>query len=331
MTTLSTELSPRLLEALGRLRVDRGGATVTVEDETIAHESQTRLRQELAGALYRHWHAGIGRRSEERDLRRDHRFEDLLRDATPHRTSKTTAIVKSAILEGPFGRHVLFDVGRVRLQIPEGESPHPLPAIGTRSTLDLPAIRPALSPGFYLVNGSVGGPASGGHLLRVYLHIQESSMAPAVWNAVLAHLEGRQLPYRAKVLAKAADYPRRDAIVLYLAQDAWPVVAGIVHAVRDLPGRGVDHSVLTGYVADGVAYAWEPRDSRLGWDRMSFGQHRTAVIAGAICAGLTDGVDIRTAVSDALMEAGVDPTFPHRNGDTPDGIPELPAAAGSLS
>lgn len=329
MTTLSTELSPRLLDALGRLIIDRDGTRVTVEDETIAHESPTRLRQDLAGALYRHWHAGIGRRSEERDLRRDYRFEDLLRDATPHRRSKTTAVVKSAVLEGPFGRHVLFDVGRVRLQIPECESPHPLPVIGTPATLDLPAIRPALSPGFFLVNGSVGGPASGGHVLRVYLHIEESSMAPAVWNAVLTHLEGRQLPYRAKVLAKAADYPRRDAIVLYLAQDAWQAVAGVVHAVRDLPGRGVDHSVLTGYVAEGVAYAWEPRDSRLGWDRMSFGQHRTAVIAGALCAGLPDGADLYSAVSGALVEAGVDPTYPHRNGDTPDWAPELPAVVGS--
>lgn len=331
MTTTSTELSPRLLEALDRLTIDRDEQRVIVGEEVISHESPIRLRQELAGALYRHWHAGTGPRTGERDLRRDNRFEERLREATPHRTSRTAAVVRSGVLDGPMGRHVLFDVGRVRLQVPEHEGPRPLPAIGTRATLDLPAIRPALSPGFYLVNGSVGGSAPGGHVLRIYLHIDESAMAPAVWRAVLDHLEGQHVPYRAKVLAKAGDYPRRDAIVLYLSQDAWHVVDGVAQAVRGLPGRNPERSVLTAEVADGVAWAWEPRDSRLGWDRMSFGQHRTAVIAAAVVASMMEGIDLPSAVSDALIEAGADPTEPHRNADSPAWAPVAAASERSLS
>jgi HopA1 effector protein family len=318
MTTTITELAPRLRAALDDLHIDRDTHSVTVGDETVMHDTALRLRQELGTALYRHWHSGSGKPTGERDLRRDHRFEDLLREATPHRTSKTPAVVKSALLDSPFGRHVLFDVGRVRVQVAEADGPHPLPAIGTRTMLELPAIRPALSPGFYLVNGSAGGPAGSKHVLRVYLHIDESSAAPAVWHAVLAHLESQGSTYRAKVLAKASGYPRRDAIVLYLSDESWPLVDGVVASVQHLPGRNDEYSVLTSPLAEGIAYAWEPMDARVGWDRMSFGQHRTAVIAGAISAHLFDGVDLHVAVTDALIESNTDATAPHRNSDSPD-------------
>lgn len=327
MTTTVTELSPRLRAALDELHIDPAAHSVTVGDETIAHDSPLRLRQELGGALYRHWHSGAGRLVDDRDLRRDYRFEDLLREATPHRNSKTPAVVKSALLDSPFGRHALFDVGRVRLQIPESEGPNPLPAIGTRTTLDLPAIRPALSPGFYLVNGSAGGPVDAAHLLRVYLHIDESSMAPAVWHAVLVYLEGNGATYRAKVLAKASGYPRRDAIVVYLGKEAWPHVAGVIASVQHLPGRNPEYSVLTVSIAEGVACAWEPQDARIGWDRMSFGQHRTAIIAAAISSHVFDGADLHAAVADALIEGNVDPAAPHRNSESP--VVDLGAGAAS--
>jgi hypothetical protein len=327
MTTTVTELSPRLRAALDALHIEPDTHSVTVGDETVSHDTALRLRQELGGALYRHWHSGAGKPVDDRDLRRDYRFEDLLREATPHRNSKTPAVVKSALLDSPFGRHALFDVGRVRLQIPENEGPNPLPAIGTRTTLDLPAIRPALSPGFYLVNGSAGGPVNGAHLLRVYLHIDESSMAPAVWHAVLAHLEGQGATYRAKVLAKASGYPRRDAIVLYLGEETWTHVSGVVESVQHLPGRNPEYSVLTAPVAEGVSCAWDPKDSRIGWDRMSFGQHRTAIIAAAISGYAFDGGDLHSAVADALIEGNVDPAQPYRNSDSP----TLEVATGATS
>ncbi|MFI6055877.1 T3SS effector HopA1 family protein [Streptomyces violascens] len=303
------------------LRIDHEQGTVTIGDETISYESPLQLRRELSGALYRHWHSGSGARTGPRDLHRDHAFENLLQEATPHHTSRTPAVVKSAPLDSPLGRHVLFDVGRVRLRVPEGDAPCPLPEVGTLTALELPAVRPALSPGFFLVNGSVGGPGNEGHILRLYLHIDEPTMAPTVWHTVLTQLESHSVAYRAKVLAKASGYPRRDAIVLYLSQGSWPAVGGVVEAVRHLPGLRSDYSVLTGPVTNGVAYAWEPRDSRIGWDRMSFGQHRTAAIAGAISAHVFDAADLHTAVAEALIEANADPLVPHRNSDSPDWTP----------
>ncbi|MGY5011938.1 T3SS effector HopA1 family protein [Streptomyces sp. 900105755] len=328
MTTTYTQLPEPLARAVDALLIDAEQPAVTVGDETIAHDRPLQLRQELAGALYRHWHSGASRPSGTRELRRDHAFEELLREATPHRTSKTRAIVRSAPLDSPIGRHVLFDVGRVRIRIPEGEGPLPLPEIGTVTTLELPAMRPTLSPGFFLVNGTVGGPGSEGHILRVYLHVEESSMAPTVWRTVLTHLESEAVPYRAKVLAKASSYPRRDAIVLYLSKDAWPAVDGVIDVVCDLPGLRSDYSALTRPITNGVSFSWDPRDSRIGWDRMSFGQHRTAAIAGGICAHLFDEADLHTAVAEALIEANADPAAPHRNSDSPDWAPSAtPEAA----
>ncbi|MFI6451752.1 T3SS effector HopA1 family protein [Streptosporangium amethystogenes] len=327
MTTAHSGLLDRLEQSLGELGLDYERKYVTVGDETISHEGRTRLRQELGGVLYRHWHSGSVGRPDDRDPHRDYDFEDLLREATPHRTSKTPAVVKSALLDGPLGRHVLFDVGRVRLRVPGDEGPSPLPEIGTRTTLDLPAIRPALSPGFFLVNGSAGGHVSGGHLLRLYLHVDESSMAPAVWRAVLGYLESQGATYRAKVLAKASRYPRRDAIVVYLTEESWHTVSGIVDAVRHLPGLNPDHSFMTCPIAEGVAYGWEPRDLRIGWDRMSLGQHRTTVIAHAITTHLFQGVDLHNAVADAFIEANIDPLAPYRNNDSPDWTPTAAGVA----
>ncbi|GIH72110.1 T3SS effector HopA1 family protein [Sphaerimonospora thailandensis] len=326
MTTVHTGLLDELEQTLGGLRIDHERKSVTVGDETISQDSQTRLGQELGGVLYRHWHSGSGRRPDDRDPRRDYDFEDLLREATPHRTSKTPAIVKSALLDGPFGQHALFDVGRVRLRIPGAEVLSPLPEIGTRTTLDLPSIRPALSPGFFLVDGSAGGHASGKHVLRLYLHVDEASTAPAVWQAVLTYLESQGVTYRAKVLARAGWYPRRDAIVVYLTEESWHTVDGVVDAVRHLPGLNPEHSVMTRPIADGVAFGWEPRDARIGWGRMSLGQHRTAVIAHAVAAHLFQGVDLPTAVADAFIEANVDPRAPYRNNDSPDWAPTTSGA-----
>lgn len=152
-------------------------------------------------------------------------------------------------------------------------------------------------------------------------------MAPTVWRAVIGKLESEQATYRAKALAKASGYPRRDAIVLYLGKESWPVVAGVVGAVRGLPGLNPDYSVLTAPVTNGVAFAWEPKDARIGWDRMSFGQHRTAAIAGAICAHVFDDTDLHTAVTEALIEANADPLAPHRNSDSPNWAPTAPERA----
>jgi len=169
-------------------------------------------------------------------------------------------------------------------------------------------------------------------VLRLYLHVDEASMAPTVWQAVIGHLERHQATYRAKVLAKAASYPRRDAIVVYLSRESWDHAHGVARAVAGLPGVNPGRSLFAaplGDAADGaattgaaaesgtLAYAWDPRDSRIGWNRMSFGQHRTAAVAEAIADHLFQGVALDVALTAAFVSANIDPLSPHRNGDSP--------------
>lgn len=103
--------------------------------------------------------------------------------------------------------------------------------------LQLPAGRPALSPGFFLVEGS-RQPSRRSELLRVYVHLDAAEHAPAVWAAVLSHLEDRALPYQAKVLSDRALYPRRDALVVYLPRESWSGLAPLAAALADSAGIG---------------------------------------------------------------------------------------------
>lgn len=310
----AVRLNDALRAALDDLHIDRDRRTVTVGDHRI-DDSAGRLQARLGTELYRAWHSGAESTGEV-DVRRDLRFEEQLRDATPHRSSRTAATVRSAVIGGQHGQHVLFDVGRVRVQLLASECPDPLPQVGSQTWIDLPAIRPALSPGFFLINGSAGS-GTGADVLRVYLHVDEPAMAATVWHNVTQLLEDAGVPYRAKALAKPTSYPRRDAMVIYLDRPHVGVVPGVVACVRDLPGRGMPTSLLAQSLAGGVSVAWEPKDYKLGWTRMSFGQHRTAVVASAVVQHLDHGAELYTAVADALVEHNVDPLHPFRNCDSP--------------
>ncbi|MGY0056089.1 T3SS effector HopA1 family protein [Streptomyces sp. LZ34] len=198
---------------------------------------------------------------------------------------------------------------------------------GARVVAELPAVRPALSPGFLLVDGVDGRPAAGAdrELLRVYVHLRYPDAAPRVWGALLTQLAARSVPYRAKVLSRPWAYPRRDAIVVYLDADRADVVFPLAAAVRRLPGIGADTSVFARRLLPGVAVAWEPRDARPGWRGQSFGQHRAAAVAEGVVRHAADPERTALAreIADSLHSAAADPAEPARNHSSPG----LPAAA----
>jgi hypothetical protein len=79
-------------------------------------------------------------------------------------------------------------------------------------------------------------------------------------------------------------------------------------------------------IAPGVALAWDPRDTRPGWQRMSFGQHRTAAIADGVLRHIAGAGPLRDTVAAALLDASADPASPARNL----GSPQFPALAGEF-
>jgi HopA1 effector protein family len=318
--TVETEevaLHAELAAHLAELRIDAEEYRVEVGGQTVEAPDPIAFRAQLTTALYEHWHAGTaGREAAPGVQHRDAAFERELTAATPHHGTATPATLHAlpdAVLPDDAGSAVV-EVNRVRVLVPAdlvaGRTP------GDALVLDLPAVRPMLSPGFLLASGSAGG-NRGREVLRLYLHVELPEQAPALWRTALEVLEGHGARYRAKALSRRTSYPRRDAIVLYLPEESQPHLPDLVRALEGAPGLGGATSVLARGIRPGLAMAWEPADDRPGWRRVSFGQHRAMAVTRGILRHMSDGVPLRLAVAEELTAAGVDPLDPARNLDSP--------------
>ncbi|MBV2155830.1 T3SS effector HopA1 family protein [Kitasatospora sp. SUK 42] len=359
-----THLSEQLAAALTDIDLTEYPQAVTVDGHRITADSPRGLRIALGTALYEQWHAGIDRarhdraRAATRLPRRDVEFERRLISATPHSTTLAPARLRTAVPSetgagagaGDAAAEFTVELSGVTVRVPASavRSDGPRPA-DTPVTVELPAVRPAVSPGFLLVDGPYGGPTEGESLRRLYLHVEDPTAAPALWSALLRELAARSLRYRAKVLSRPWSYPRRDAVVLYLPQAHTGELEALAAALRDLPGLGTRTSVFAHALGPGIATADEPGDTRAGWRGRSFGQHRAAAVAegvlrhaaapngpntpdgpdGPNTPDAPDGPDgpdgpdrqggpiasaLAASVARSLRDAAADPTDPSRNG-----------------
>ncbi|MEU9336325.1 T3SS effector HopA1 family protein [Streptomyces sp. NPDC048290] len=324
MGTTTAEAPPRtaLRQALAALTFHPGTTpSVSVGDRRVEGGSPRELRIALGAALYEEWHAGTEHDPARRRLpRRDPGFEARLTAAVPHASTPVAAMLRSP--GQPTGPEAVVEIGRVLVRVPVERVRGAADAgPGDRVALDLPAVRPALSPGFLLVDGPVGSGTRGGNqeLLRLYVHVADPEAAPRVWGALLEVLADSGVPYRAKVLSRPWSYPRRDAVVVYLGAAHTAVTGALTSAARGLPGVGEAVSAFAHRVAPGVAVAWEPQDGRPGWSDKSFGQHRAAAVADGVVQHLTDPAasPLEEAVTEALRNASVVPDEPARNTGSP--------------
>ncbi|MEU7179005.1 MULTISPECIES: T3SS effector HopA1 family protein [Streptomyces] len=306
-------VSRALLDAAGRVQVaaDRSGATVG--GRQIEAETPRELRRLLSDALYHELHAGLTMEEGALPFRlRDAAFEAELAEGVPHRETTARGLVRVAGDQA----HVV-ELGGLLVRVPaervRAEGP-----VSAGSVVDVvnTSMRPGLSPGFFLVEGT--RPHRSADLLRVYLHIAEWSAARPVWQAVLGHLETHRLTYRAKVISSKLLYPRRDALVVYLDERDRHAAADIADVVGGLPGIGEETSVFTHRLRPGVAMAWEPRDSSPGMDSLSFGQHRASVLAKALVETADAPDSLAGVLHGHLVAANIDPADPSRNLNSPD-------------
>ncbi|HEX5540799.1 MAG TPA: T3SS effector HopA1 family protein [Micromonospora sp.] len=304
-------LSP-LGDALRTVQVAEDRTSVLLGEREVTSESPRELRRLLAEAIYEVLHAGQNVEKGSISYRlREEPFEEELAAAVPHR--ETTVRVRwcgesREIAEGR--RAVLVEREGVRVWAAEERLVDPgEPAVGDVVALRVAAQRPALSPGFFLVDSSLMQPQRQ-EVLRVYVHITEWQAAAGVFRRVLNLLEGRGAPYRSKVLSSKALYPRRDALVVYLDRPWWSLATEIADAVDGLPGIGAETSIFAERLAPGVAIACEPDDQRPGMRGLSFGQHRATALATAL---LDSDENVAEAIRTAFETAGIDPERPGRN------------------
>ncbi|MER7580828.1 T3SS effector HopA1 family protein [Kitasatospora sp. NPDC097691] len=316
--TMSSALAPSVRELLAAVDVAPGGCSARVADQELTASTPWDLQHKLAAAFYDTFHAGREPMSggQQRTLR-DPRLEARFAAAMPH--SQTLTRVRP-VGTGPGGARIVEHHG-VRVLLPAAD-PDDAPQAGPTGTgpvvLRLPAARPALSPGYFMADGS-RGTVAGRRLLRVYVHLRTVDAAVEAWHRVLGALEEAGVPFRAKVTSSERLLPRRDALVVYLGTGAWQAARTVAEAVRGLAGVGEEVSLLAEELAPGVAVAWEPEDQRPGRRTLSFGEHRASTLADALVhhSRSANPAGPEAAVLEALTAAGIDPACPARNLDSP--------------
>ncbi|MCK2241647.1 MULTISPECIES: T3SS effector HopA1 family protein [unclassified Crossiella] len=300
---------------LDRISVDLDDLSAEVCGLAVRGRTVRELRAKLAAALYNEIHTGQTTLSSTESLPdrslRDHDFERALAEVVPHDTAPVPAEVLRVTPAGDVVVRLLgVRAGVPAESVPSGVELNP----GDWIELGMPSRRPAVSAGFFLVEGSRGGFASAAGLRRMFFHVTEPDAAPGMWGVVLKTLEARGLRYRAKALSVRAAYPRRDAVVVYLPGEEPLVEQEIAAELAGSPGLGASTSGFAERLAPGIARAWEPADPRPEYASMSFGQHRSAALAEALIShARTPETPLDLVLRNSFRAACVNPADPARN------------------
>lgn len=307
-------------ESLHEITVATDASSAEIGGHELTATNARQLQGQLSVAIYDHLHAGRGPESAGRPRRiRDSVFEQQLGEGVPHRHSAVSAVIRQlpTAAGGPVGTGtaLLVDHAGLRLWVQPSaiRTSADRWAAGAQVDLRMSACRPALSPGFFLVDGVRSIPHDGSELLRVYVHLATSADATSAWSTVLHRLEALQVVYRAKVLSAAGLFPRRDSLVVYLPPESWGHLQTVCELMASLPGRLDETSQFGRRFAPGVAMAFEPRDPAAARRGLSFGQHRAIVAAGALIDSTLGATDLDDELDRQFVAANIDPADPARN------------------
>ena len=137
--------------------------------------------------------------------------------------------------------------------------------------------------GWWLTWGRAGA-APETSMLRVYWNSSVDGVT-AIVKAITAVLEDLNLPYTMKCPSEPALFGRRDALVLYLAPDAWSAAKEGLRRACEQTASCVrpETPPLTLRLAPGVALAEDPGDGT------SFGQSRASAVAEGVLEVITTG------------------------------------------
>ncbi len=307
------DLAPGLLTALAGVTVAGDCRSGSVGGRSLEARSEAEFAYRLSHAIYEVLHVGwIAEPDDKARLGHDDAFEARLLAATPHKSVDRAASVVSADSE-----HVRVELDGVRVAMPAADAAQLAGGAaqpGREVAVRLPSYRPALSPGYWVTDGTRALPARA-PIVRLYAHLRSADAVLAAWQAALEFLEAHGVPYRAKATSVPALLPRRDALVVYLCEGDVSVTTGLGERIAEAAEVGASVSVFAEQLAAGVAIAWEPSDPRPAMRGLSFGEHRARATAEGLMrqARSPAGQTVARAVRQALEEAGVDPDRPSRN------------------
>ncbi|MFJ4842524.1 T3SS effector HopA1 family protein [Streptomyces sp. NPDC088746] len=305
-------LSSRVAGLLDQVRVSDGGHRAETGGESYETGSPQALVQKLASVMYQTLHTGRASAMESTPRTwRDAAFDERLRLTLEGRTVTRGATVLQAGED-----HSVVVLDGVRVAVPP-ESLRETPAGGAEVVL--PAARPGLSPGFFFAGSQAT--AGSGATLRLYAHVADPDAAPQVWRAVVDFLDGARTPWRAKISSSLLLYPRTDALVVYLPRPGWKQARACAEHLQATGLLAPGTSPFVRPLTESVGCAFEPDDQRPSRRGMSFGQHRTHVMAEALVrhATLPPGAteSREECLTAAFIDAGIDPAEPARNLSSP--------------
>ncbi|HEV2891388.1 MAG TPA: T3SS effector HopA1 family protein [Frankiaceae bacterium] len=309
-----TAVHPALAAAARRVRVVTPGE-VAVGGDTYALpvSDPPGERRGLGDIVYTRIYLGLRRATHAASVEEheDPRLGRALRAATRGWRSADPGWV----VAGESGDDVLVRRDGLTAVAPRADVVPPDAMEGDAVTVLAPSARPYASPGFFTVVGRSGPPD--GELARVYVNVAADGAARLVRSLARA-LDG--VPYVLKVANHPGAYRRRDTAVLYVAtaalEGAAPAVAGAVE--RLAPWLRGPVPAFTYRWRPGVGVAVDPGGNGL----VSFGQHRSLLVAGGILAAWHAGSRaVDDAIAGEFADAGLDPLHPYAGVS---GMPALP-------
>lgn len=292
---------------------DKDTYQATVSDRPLVEADSIRsLVHRLTYELYVEFHTGSTLSGKDNtsvspQLMHDPRIVQRLKAVVPHSITETSGTFVEWLSDRSI---VVVEFSGVRIAVPVDRLLTTPAQPGSPVLVQVPAVRPALSYGFCVVDGlrslSELGPTP---LRRVYLHIASPEGAAQAWGAVLPTLNKLAVPYRTKALSRRKEYPRRDAIVFYLPVEEARSVADFIS--ESLSGFGLLEDatpIFARRIGPGVALADEPADPRPSMRAVSFGEHRCHALAeAAVSHALQPQTDLREVLVARLLTAGIDP------------------------
>lgn len=304
------EISNGLRRVLGAIDIAPDGRRCVIGPTVLTADTRREMTRQLAEAIYNRFHSGqdgggIPSRLRDRDV------EARLRAATPHHAAHVPVRFLRAGSDDRAGQ-VLVEWHGVRVWIPTDVLDEPPPDAPRQVFASLPSVRPAVSPGFFLAEGSCGRPRTR-ELVRVYVHVPGVAAALRTWRVGLGWLEETGVQYQAKVLSVAEFYPRRDALVAYLPTPRRDVAVGLAQVLVDTGDVAPGTSCFAEPVREGIGLAAEPSDPHPGRQDLSFGQHRATVVAAAVVDTADRPEHRGEEVVRQCTAAGIDPARPWQN------------------
>ena len=311
LTATDTGFTDILASISESVQLDLVKMTASIDEHQFGASSPGELKNELSAQIYKHLHI----RNPLIDTHPTTGEQDLAAQfipLVPHRSIWQVAdrgFESSASVDGE--SHVIVKLGGVKVLLPQCDVRRD--TAEETLTVRLPSWRVRTTPGYLLVLGELSpGPSAG--TARLYFSCETPAQALELFPALLRTLAASGKGYHLKALSSSLAYPRSDAIVAYVpAVHAIKIADMLSRTITDLTSTLNSLSIFTQPLGNGIALAEESIDQRPSHRSLSFGQHRSRVLADALFREDREKIGLPQAWNLEAVEARIDPNQPSAN------------------